>query len=325
MVSGKEYKDTNDYPAYLPAPKKFTVGDNQTFMRDHSKFEKRESGWHHETMQDICNIGTFDTMVFKLAKVPLLTMAWRTAGRPSEQLYTPAFPLAGPFMAQTYMTPKVGSRAQFHATPEKVSWSADRPIYTFLAQQFFLDWMAPARSDFLKIRNAAEKAKTQAAMVAQGNAAKLAKVDREKARDYLHAWNVSAFNQSLGEAAALVQTLNTHVIAITKPTLSKADKGTVDVVLYSAKGADVTKLDKKAAFFGSPYPDGSIELNKEMAKPAKVVLKDVDADGLKDAVITFPVKGAVAFSFVGVVSELYLFTKVDGKPIAALDTVKFTK
>lgn len=223
------------------------------------------------------------------------------------------------------MTPEVGSRAQFHATPEMVSWSADRPIYTFLAQQFFLDWMAPARSDFLKIRNAAEKAKTQAAMVAQGNAAKLAKVDREKARDYLHAWNVSAFNQSIGEAAALVQTLNTHVIAITKPTLSKADKGTVDVVLYSAKGSDVTILDKKATFFGSPYPDGSIELNKEMAKPAKVVLKDVDADGLKDAVITFPVKGAVAFSFVGVVSELYLFTKVDGKPIAALDTVKFTK
>lgn len=115
------------------------------------------------------------------------------------------------------------------------------------------------------------------------------------------------------------------MIAITKPTLSKADKGTVDAVLYSAKGSDVTKLDKKATFFGSPYPDGSIELNKEMAKPAKVVLKDVDADGLKDAVITFLVKGAVAFSFVGVVSELYLFTKVDGKPIAALDTVKFTK
>lgn len=325
MVTGKEYKDTNDYPAYLPAPKKYTVEDVQAFMRGHSKFEKRQTGWHHETMQDICNIGTFDSVVFKLAKDPLLTMAWRTAGRPSEQLYTPAFPLAGPAMAQTYMTPEVGTRAQFHATPEQVSWSADRPIYTFLAQQFFLDWMAPARNEFMKIRNTAEKEKTQAAMIAQANAAKLAKVDREKAREYLHTWNVGAFNQSLGEAAALVQKLNTHVIAITKPTLSQADKGTVDVVLYSAKGFDATKLDQKATFFGSPYPDGSIELNKEMAKPAKVVFKDVDADGLKDAVITFPVKGAAAFSFAGVDSELYLFTKVDGKPIAAFDTVKFTK
>ena len=191
--------------------------------------------------------------------------------------------------------------------------------------KFFLDWMAPARNEFMKIRNTAEKEKTQAAMLAQANAAKLAKVDREKAREYLHTWNVGAFNQSLGEAAALVQKLNTHVIAITKPTLSQADKGTVDVVLYSAKGFDATKLDQKATFFGSPYPDGSIELNKEMAKPAKVVFKDVDADGLKDAVITFPVKGAAAFSFAGVDSELYLFTKVDGKPIAAFDTVKFTK
>ena len=46
---------------------------------------------------------------------------------------------------------------------------------------------------------------------------------------------------------------------------------------------------------------------------------------MKDAVITFPVKGAVAFSFAGVLSEFYLFAKVDGKPIAAFDTVKFTK
>ena len=225
-------------------------------MRGHSKFEKREIGWHHETMQDICNIGTFDSVVFKLAKDPLLTMAWRTAGRPFEQLYTPAFTLAGPTMAQTCMTPEVGTRAQCHATPEQVSWSADRPIYKFLAQQFFLDWTTLARRDFMNIRNVAEQEKTQAAMAAQANAA---------------------------------------------------------------------KLEQKATFFGSPYPDGSIELNKEMAGPSKVVFKDVDAEGLKDAVITFTVKGAAAFLFAGVLSELYLFIKVDGKPTAVFDKVKFTK
>lgn len=92
-----------------------------------------------------------------------------------------------------------------------------------------------------------------------------------------------------------------------------------------AARANAAKLGQKATFFGSPYPDGSIELNKEMAKPAKVVFKGVDAEGLKDALITFPVKGSAAFSFAGVLSELYLFTKVDGKPITAFDTVKFTK
>lgn len=92
-----------------------------------------------------------------------------------------------------------------------------------------------------------------------------------------------------------------------------------------AAQANAAKLDQKATFFGSPYPDGSIELNKEMARSSKVVFKEVDADGLKDAVITFTVKGAAALSFAGVLSELYLFTMIDGKPIAAFDTVKFTK
>lgn len=32
-----------------------------------------------------------------------------------------------------------------------------------------------------------------------------------------------------------------------------------------AARANAAKLGQKATFFGSPYPDGSIELNKEMA------------------------------------------------------------
>ena len=41
--------------------------------------------------------------------------------------------------------------------------------------------------------------------------------------------------------------------------------------------------------------------------------------------ITFPVKGAVATTFKDVYTELVLFTKVDGKPVAAYDTVKIVK
>ncbi len=325
MVTGKEYKNTDDYPAYLTSPKKYTVEDVKTFMRGHSKFETRKTGWYHETMQDICNIGTFDSVVFKLADDPLLTMAWRASGRPMEQIYTPGFPLAGPAGAQSYMAPEVGTHAQFHATAEQVSWSPDRPIFTFLAQQFFLDWMPEARNDFLKTQEAIEKADTVTAHAMQQKAKKLAAVDREKAREALHTFNVEAFNRTLGEATSLVQKLNTHTIAVTKKTLSQSDQGTVDVVLFSEKGFDATKLDQKTTFFGSPYPDGSIELNKQMAIPVKVIAKDVDGDGLKDAVITFPVKGATAFSFVGVDSELYLFTKVNGKPVAAFDIVKFVQ
>ena len=53
--------------------------------------------------------------------------------------------------------------------------------------------------------------------------------------------------------------------------------------------------------------------------------KDVDGDGLNDAVLTFPVKGAVATTFADVYTELFLYTRVDGKPVAAFDTVLIKK
>lgn len=325
MVTGKQYTDPNDYPAYLKATKKYTVEDVQSFLRGHSKFESRLSGWHHETMQDICNIGTFDSVVVKLAKDPLLTIAWRTAGRPCEQLYTPAFPLAGPAAVQSDLTPQAGMHAQFHAKPEQFDWQADRPIFTFLAQQFFLDWMPEERAAFEKARLGLEKIKTQEALLAQDNAAKLARVDRAKALQYLHTYNVAAFNATLGQASALVSQLNTHVMAIGAATLSQSSSENVDVVLFSDRALDATKIDTNATFFGSPYPDDSLELNKAMAKPVAVRFQDIDGDGKDDAIISFPVKGAAALSFTDVLSELYLFTKVNGKPIVAFDTVKFVK
>lgn len=325
MLTGQEYKNVNDYPMAIVPKKKLTVEDVKGFIRGHSKFEKRESGWHHETMQDICNIGTFDFVVFQLNKDPLMTIAWRAAGRPSEQFYAPAFPLAGPAEAQSYMDWETGTKAQFHATPEQVSYSPDRTIYTFLAMQNFLDWMPKERAAFEKNRVAYEKAANKAVAEAQAQAKAIAGVDREKAREFMHAFNVASFNDVLAKTGDWVTRLNKHSIVITKDTLSQSDTGTVDVVLLSKKGFDATKLDTKKTHFMSPYPDGSIELNKEMAKPTKVTAKDVNGDGLADAVITFPVKGATAFSFKDVVSELYLFTSVNGQPVAAFDTVKIVK
>lgn len=325
MLTGQEYKNVNDYPMAIVPKKKLTVEDVKGFIRGHSKFEKRESGWHHETMQDICNIGTFDSVVFQLNKDPLMTIAWRAAGRPSEQFYAPAFPLAGPAEAQSYMDWETGTKAQFHATPEQVSYSPDRTIYTFLAMQNFLDWMPKERAAFEKDRVAYEKAANKAVAEAQAQAKAIAGVDREKAREFMHAFNVASFNDVLAKTGDWVTRLNKHSIVITKDTLSQSDTGTVDVVLLSKKGFDATKLDTKKTHFMSPYPDGSIELNKEMAKPTKVTAKDVNGDGLADAVITFPVKGATAFSFKDVVSELYLFTSVNGQPVAAFDTVKIVK
>lgn len=324
-LTGQEYKNVNDYPAAIVPEKKITVDDVKGFIRGHSKFEKRLSGWYHETMQDICNIGTFDSVVYQLNQNPLLTVAWRAAGRPCEQLYTPAFPLAKPAAAQTYMDPETGTRAQFHATPEQLDYSADRPIFTFLAAQNFLDWMPQEREKFMKYQKRFESEAVADVAAARKEAAQLSGVSTDKARAHLHDFNVRYFNMSLGIASALTQNLNKHAIAIQAEELSKSAGGNVDVVLYSSDDLDATKLDKAKTHFGSPFPDGSIELNKEMAVPAKVRFTDVDGDGRKDAVLSFPVKGASAFTFDNVLTELYLYTVVDGKPVVAFDTVKIVK
>lgn len=52
---------------------------------------------------------------------------------------------------------------------------------------------------------------------------------------------------------------------------------------------------------------------------------DVNKDGLKDAVFTFPIKTAVAFTVPDVDTELYLWTKVGKKQLAGYDIVKIKK
>lgn len=177
----------------------------------------------------------------------------------------------------------------------------------------------------MKDRDAYEKEVTKTMSDAKAHAQLLVGVDKDKALQYMHAFNVASFNDVLAKTGDWVSRLNKHAIVIMKDTLSPADKGTVDVALLSEKGFDATKLDQAHTHFGSPYPDGSIELNKKMDKPEKVTKKDVNGDGLADAVITFKVEGATAFTFKDVLTELYLFTRVNGKPVATFDTVKIVK
>ena len=126
-------------------------------------------------------------------------------------------------------------------------------------------------------------------------------------------------------ASSWLKQLNQYDMVITKDTLSQSDTGTVDVVLMGKKGFDVKEIDPKWTSFGSAYSNSDDEQNLERAKPAKIVFKDLNGDGYDDAVMSFPVKGATAYTFADVNTELFLFTRVDGEPIAAFDTVMIRK
>ena len=185
--------------------------------------------------------------------------------------------------------------------------------------------MPDLREDVLEGIEDFEKAKAKELAGVEERAKILATVNRERARDFLHEFNVLNYNEALGLASRVLQKAAQWDVFVTRDTLSLSDEGTVDVVLFSKKGFDATKLNPKVTEFGSAWSDGEDELNRHRAKPVKVTFKDVNGDGMNDAVITFPVKGAVATTFEGVKTELFLFTEVDGERVAGFDTVKITK
>lgn len=327
VMTGKMPEDHNAIPQSIIPKDKVTVQDIQKVMRAQSdQVDRSVAGWHLYDMRDIGNIDTHDSVVFKMAHDPLLTVAWRSNARPYETAYVPAFPLAGPAAAQSFMDPKTGTQAQFHATAEQLGYSIDRNVYTFVLAQQFLDWMPDLREDVIEGIEDFEKSKAEQLPGIESRAKTLATVDRERARRFLHEFNVLNYNEALGAASRVLQKAAQWDVFVTRDTLSLSDeKGTVDVVLFSKKGFDATKLDQSVTEFGSAWSDGNDELNRQRAKPVKVAFKDVNGDGMQDAVITFPVKGAVATTFEGVNTELFLFTKVNGKPVAGYDTVKIVK
>lgn len=326
IMTGEAPQDHNAIPQSIIPKEKVTAWDIQKVMRAQSdQVDRSVTGWHLYDLRDIGNIDTHDSVVFKMTKDPLLTVSWRSNARPYETAFVPAFPLAGPAEAQSFMDYKTGTRAQFHATAEQLGFSIDRNVYTFVLAQQFLDWMPDLREDVLEGIEEFEKAKAEQLAGIEERAKILATVNRERARDFLHEFNVLNYNEALGAASRVLQKAAQWDVFVTKDTLSLSDEGTVDVVLFSKKGFDATKLDPNVTEFGSAWSDGEDELNRQRAKPVKVTFKDVNGDGMNDAVMTFPVKGAVATTFEGVKTELFLFTEVDGKRVAGFDTVKITK
>lgn len=325
MFTGKETRDYNAFPFVLTPDKKVSEADLRKFLRGQSKWQERDQGFHLYSLRDIGNLDTYDSVVFRLAKDPLLTTTWRTNGRPFESAYVPAFPLAAPALAQSFMPPKEGLYAQFRAKPKHLNYSPDRNIYTFIATQSFLDWMPDEREDVQDNIKDYEKAKVKELDTVVARAQAVASVDRQRAKEILHTYNVLSYNEALGMASSWLKQLNQYDMVITKDTLSQSDTGTVDVVLMGKKGFDVKEIDPKWTSFGSAYSNSDDEQNLERAKPAKIVFKDLNGDGYDDAVMSFPVKGATAYTFADVNTELFLFTRVDGEPIAAFDTVMIRK
>lgn len=324
-ITGKDYKDEHAFPMSMKLKNKVSYEQVRQMISGHSKHEVRNSGWYHQGMNDICNIGTYDSVVYVLRQNPLFTLAWRTNGRPSQQFSYPQYPLAGAAIGQNFMDPKTGTAAQFHAKPEQLSYRADRPVYTFLAMQNFLDWQHQDYPIFAKNKRAFEKQAAAEVHKADKEGRMLYRVDPAKAKAFLHEFNNYSFHNVLHTTEQELHELHHLPIIINSKELSQSSDGTFTVTALSTPEVHMTRVDKEATRFGSPFSNADLEVNREMPKPLKVEFLDVNKDGLKDAVFTFPIKTAVAFTVPDVDTELYLWTKVGKKRLAGFDVVKIKK
>ena len=67
MLMGKETMDQEAFPYSVKPTKKLTVSDVQKIVSGHWKREARTSGFFHQSMRDICNVGTFESVVYQIA------------------------------------------------------------------------------------------------------------------------------------------------------------------------------------------------------------------------------------------------------------------
>lgn len=326
-LTGKDMVQPYNYPESMSIKpeRKMSVADVRGLLRQNNPWYTNKSGWKHEMFNETSNSGTFDSAVYVLTKNPLISYSWRTSGRPDSQFSYPQFMLGKPADIQSYLTPEQATKAQFRSVPNDFDYSPDRTVFTFINHQNFLDWDNLAFRKFSDKQRIFEAQAEQDFAIAYERALQLSTVSKEKTVDHMHQFNVESFDKVLGATASEVAQNYKATIAIDASKLSTNDKGNVKVTLFSSKDIDAEGIDPKQTFFGDGYPDGSLNRNLQLTNPTSVEFKDVNGDGKKDAILSFPVKAAVAQTVPGVTTQLYLWTKIEGEPVIAMDTVKIEK
>ena len=140
----------------------------------------------------------------------------------------------------------------------------------------------------------------------------------------LHA-AAEAYNVSIALLEDAFQNMKPLKIEILADTLSLSKKDMVDVVVFGEKGLDLSKAKKESFVFGITYPDPNVDVNLKRAKATKMALKDVNGDGVKDLVLTFPSDEAAKYGFEGVNTDLWLFGEIDGQKKGGFDLVRIVK
>lgn len=327
MLMGKETTDQEQFPYSIKPAKKLGVDDVKAILSGHWKRESRDEApfeFFHHTMHDICNVGTFESVVYEMNADPLLIRGWRTSGRPCQTPYVPFYPLAKPSAAQSFMTPETATAEHFHAKLDRFDYKPEFGLYSFLTAQNLADYVG---GKTIQAQKAALEAKwtNEAESVMKTAQALKTTVSAEKAEAFLHQYGAAAYGEAAAAMTAAYHAMKPVSVVVLGDKLSLSAKGEIQVAVLSSEDFDATKLDVKSALFGVTYPNPDVDINTDRAKAVKLEARDVDGDGRLDAVFTFPAAAAVKHAFADVKTDLWFFGKAGDVKVGGFDVVKVVK
>lgn len=323
ILTGHETTDQERFPYSIKPEKKLSVEDVKTVLSGHWKRENRP-GFIHHSMRDICNIGTFDSVVYEMAADPAFTRGWAANGRPSQIPFVPFYPLAKPADASAFMTPDVATAEHFHAAADRFDYKADFGLYAFLNAQNLADYVGDG--ELRKVKAGLEARWESESESVLKRAAYLKKnVSPEKAMQYLHDYNNQTYGEALAAMSEAYSAMKPVKIEILADSLSLSNKGTVDVAVFGDQDLNVKAIKTDSTLFGIAYPNPDVDINAKREKAVKTQYKDLDGDGTLDAVFTFKTGPATAYGFENVKTDLWFFAETPERKIGGFDIVKLLK
>ena len=322
-IIGKNITDPEQFPYSAVATKKWTVDDVKDLLRTHEHdIQEQDAQWTHTNSLGICRATTHESEVFEMNANPLLITGYRALARPCESPYIPFYPLARPAEGTAFMSWDKATAEHFKGTPEYFGWRSEWPVTTFVAAANTYDFQRQDQKDVRAFVEKLEAGWEKDVPAVTAHAKTLLKVSKEKAVEYLHAYNVRMLNEAQAAVAEKLEEKAPWTLAVMADSINPKSDEKVEVVLFSSGKLDATKADPKQTWggVGRASIGNKITMSQKLAQPVKAEARDIDGDGLKDMVFTFTQKGLAQNMLAGANYDIWLHTYVDGKRVAAMDT-----
>lgn len=322
-IIGKNITDPEQFPYSAVATKKWTVDDVKDLLRTHEHdIQEQDAQWTHTNSLGICRATTHESEVFEMNANPLLITGYRALARPCESPYIPFYPLARPAEGTAFMSWDKATAEHFKGTPEYFGWRSEWPVTTFVAAANTYDFQRQDQKDVRAFVEKLEAGWEKDVPAVTAHAKTLLKVSKEKAVEYLHAYNVRMLNEAQAAVAEKLEEKAPWTLAVMADSINPKSDEKVEVVLFSSGKLDATKADPKQTWggVGRASIGNKITMSQKLAQPVKAEARDIDGDDLKDMVFTFTQKGLAQNMLAGANYDIWLHTYVDGKRVAAMDT-----